>query len=140
MEIGTGMGEATAEIARTFPDTGFIGVELHMPGLGSLLNRITEYELKNLRLIREDARVLLEKNFPDEAFDAFHLFFPDPWPKVRHWKRRIVQDDFVSLIYRKLKPGGYIHVATDWEPYAVWITKKFLDSNLFSGGKIERPS
>ena len=140
MEIGTGMGEATAEIARTFPDTGFIGVELHMPGLGSLLNRIAEYELKNLRLIREDARVLLEENFPDESFDAFHLFFPDPWPKVRHWKRRIVQDDFVRLIYRKLKPGGYIHVATDWEPYAEWIIKKFLDSNLFSGGEIERPS
>ena len=89
MEIGTGMGEATAEIARTFPDTGFIGVELHKPGLGSLLNRIAEYELKNLRLIREDARVLLEENFPDESFDAFHLFFPDPWPKVRQDRKSI---------------------------------------------------
>ena len=140
MEIGTGMGEATAEIARNFPEIGFIGVELHTPGIGSLLNRIAEFELNNLKLIREDARVLLEENFPDQSFDAFHLFFPDPWPKVRHWKRRIVQEDFVKLIHRKLKPGGYIHIATDWQPYADWIAKKFSDSKLFNGGEIERPN
>lgn len=140
MEIGTGMGEATAEIAKTFPEIGFIGVELHTPGLGSLLNRIAEYELKNLRLVREDARVLLEENFPDNSLDGFHLYFPDPWPKVRHWKRRIVQEDFVKLIHRKLKPGGYIHIATDWVPYAEWISRKFEESKLFTGGEIDRPS
>jgi tRNA (guanine-N7-)-methyltransferase len=140
MEIGTGMGEATAEIARTFPDAGFIGVELHKPGLGALLNKINEYQLTNLKLMSEDARVLLEENFQDETFDAFHLYFPDPWPKVRHRKRRIVQDEFVTLIHRKLKPGGYIHIATDWVEYAEWIKKKFENSELFTGGEIERPA
>ena len=139
MEIGTGMGEATAEIARTFPETGFIGVELHRPGLGALLNKINEYQLTNLKLMSEDARVLLEENFQDQSLDAFHLYFPDPWPKVRHRKRRIVQDEFVSLIHRKLKPGGYIHIATDWVEYAEWIKKKFENSKLFTGGEIERP-
>ena len=139
MEIGTGMGEATAEIARTFPETGFIGVELHKPGLGALLNKINEYQLTNLKLMSDDARVLLEENFPDQSLDAFHLYFPDPWPKVRHRKRRIVQDEFVSLIHRKLKPGGYIHIATDWVEYAEWIKKKFENSKLFTGGEIERP-
>lgn len=139
MEIGTGMGEATAEIARTFPDVGFIGVELHKPGLGALLNKIDEYQLKNLKLMAEDARIILENNFANEVFDAFHLYFPDPWPKVRHWKRRIVQDDFIELIHKKLKPGGYIHIATDWVPYAEWIAKKFEASKLFTGGVIERP-
>ena len=139
MEIGTGMGEATAEIAKYFPETGFIAVELHKPGLGSLLNKISEFELKNVRLISEDARILLEENFPDESFDVFHLYFPDPWPKVRHWKRRIVQEDFVQLIHKKLKPGGYIHIATDWVPYAEWIAKKFEESKLFTGGEIDRP-
>ena len=139
MEIGTGMGEATALIAKTFPEIGFIGVELHKPGLGSLLNRIEEFELKNVRLICEDARVLLEENFPDNSLDGFHLYFPDPWPKVRHWKRRIVQPEFVKLIHQKLKPGGYIHIATDWVEYADWISKVFAESTLFSGGKIARP-
>lgn len=140
MEIGTGMGEATAEIARTFPEIGFFAVELHKPGLGSLLSKIAEYELKNVRLISEDARVLLEESFPDESLDGFHLYFPDPWPKVRHRKRRIVQDDFVSLIHKKLKPGGYIHIATDWVEYADWIAKKFESSKLFTGGEIEKPN
>ena len=139
MEIGTGMGEATAEIAKTFPEIGFIGVELHKPGLGSLLNRIAEYELKNVRLICEDARVLLEENFPDDSLDGFHLYFPDPWPKVRHWKRRIVQKEFVELIHKKLKPGGYIHIATDWVAYAEWIKQRFAESGLFGGGEIEKP-
>jgi tRNA (guanine-N7-)-methyltransferase len=140
MEIGTGMGEATAQIAKLFPEIGFIGVELHKPGLGALLYKIDEYQLTNLRLMSEDARILLEENFPDESFDAFHLYFPDPWPKVRHRKRRIVQEDFIKLIHRKLKPGGYIHIATDWVEYADWIKKKFEESHLFAGGQIDRPN
>jgi tRNA (guanine-N7-)-methyltransferase len=139
MEIGTGMGEATAEIARSFPETAFIGVELHQPGLGALLNKINEYQLKNLKLVSEDARVLLDERFDDESIDAFHLYFPDPWPKVRHWKRRIVQPDFIEQIHRKLKPGGYIHIATDWVAYAQWIEEMFNQSKLFEGGKIPRP-
>lgn len=140
MEIGTGMGEATAEIARSLPEFGFFAIELHKPGLGSLLNKIAEFQLSNIRLISEDARIILEENFPDESLDGFHLYFPDPWPKVRHWKRRIVQEDFVRLIYKKLKPGGYIHIATDWVQYAEWIAKKFEDSKLFNGGEIEKPA
>lgn len=96
MEIGTGMGEATAEIAATFPEVGFLAVELHKPGIGSLLARINELGLKNVRIVNDDARVVLENLVPDESIDAFHLYFPDPWPKNKHWKRRIVQADFIE--------------------------------------------
>lgn len=139
MEIGTGMGEATAEIARTFPDTGFFALEVHRPGIGSLLARINEYELTNLRLINEDARIVLEDLMPDNCLDAVHLYFPDPWHKKKHWKRRIVQSDFVDLMYRKLKPGGHIHVATDWVPYAQWTESKFEEDSRFIGGVIPKP-
>jgi tRNA (guanine-N7-)-methyltransferase len=139
MEIGTGMGEATAEIARTFPDIGFFALEVHRPGIGSLLARINEFQLTNLRLINEDARIVLEELMPDECLDAVHLYFPDPWHKKKHWKRRIVQRDFVDLIYRKLKPGGHIHIATDWVPYAEWSQNKFAEDSRFIGGVIPKP-
>ena len=139
MEIGTGMGEATAGIARAFPDDGFFAVELHKPGLGALLAKMDEYGLTNLRLIEEDARVLLDHFFPKASLDVVHLYFPDPWPKKKHWKRRIVQDDFIATIAAALKPGGYIHIATDWVPYAEWIEEKFGASELFTGGVIPKP-
>ena len=139
MEIGTGMGESTALIARDHPDDGFFGVELHRPGLGALLARINELGLTNLRLVEEDARVLLAKYTPDHSLDAIHLYFPDPWPKTKHNKRRIVQDDLLPVLAQKLVPGGYIHIATDWLPYAVWIQEVFDRSPLFTGGVIERP-
>ena len=139
MEIGTGMGEATAEIARTFPDIGFFALEVHRPGIGSLLARINEFQLTNLRLINEDARIVLEELMPDECLDAVHLYFPDPWHKKKHWKRRIVQRDFVDLIYRKLKLGGHIHIATDWVPYAEWSQSKFAEDSRFIGGVIPKP-
>jgi tRNA (guanine-N7-)-methyltransferase len=139
MEIGTGMGEATAEIARSFPDTGFFALEVHRPGIGSLLARINEFELTNLRLINEDARIVLDEYMPDQCLDAIHLYFPDPWHKKKHWKRRIVQSDFVDLIYRKLKPGGHIHIATDWVPYAQWSEEKFGSDSRFVGGVIPKP-
>ena len=139
MEIGTGMGEGTALIAAAFPGTGFIGVEVHKPGVGALLGHIERLGLANLRLMEEDAHIILRDHFVDESFDAFHLFFPDPWPKRRHWKRRIVQPEFLQLIHNKLKAGGYIHVATDWVPYANWIATFFSQSDLFEGGKISRP-
>jgi tRNA (guanine-N7-)-methyltransferase len=138
MEIGTGMGEATAEIARNFPDTGFFALEVHRPGIGSLLARINEFELTNLRLINEDARIVLDEYMPDECLDAIHLYFPDPWHKKKHWKRRIVQADFVDLIYRKLKPGGHIHIATDWVAYADWTQEKFGSDSRFIGGVIPK--
>jgi tRNA (guanine-N7-)-methyltransferase len=139
MEIGTGMGESTALIAAHFPDVAFFGVEVHEPGVGSLLWRAEAAGLTNLRIIQEDAHIILRDHFPDTSLDAFHLYFPDPWPKSRHWKRRIVQADFLALIASKLKDGGYIHIATDWIEYAQWIQNVFAQSSLFSGGVIERP-
>lgn len=139
MEIGTGMGEGTALIAQSFPETAFIGVEVHQPGIGSLLWRIEAAGLENLKIMEEDAHIILRDHFRDQSFDAFHLYFPDPWPKKRHWKRRIVQTEFLDLIHRKLKPGGYIHIATDWVEYAQWIKNVFSHSKKFSGGEIPRP-
>ena len=139
MEIGTGMGESTALIARDHPQNAYLGVELHRPGLGALLARINELGLTNLKLVEEDARVLLAKYTPDHSLDAIHLFFPDPWPKTKHNKRRIVQDDLLPVIAQKLIKGGYIHIATDWLDYAEWIQEVFSRSTLFTGGVIERP-
>lgn len=139
MEIGTGMGESTALIARDHPQNAYLGVELHRPGLGALLARINELGLTNLKLVEEDARVLLAKYTPDHSLDGIHLFFPDPWPKTKHNKRRIVQDDLLPVIAQKLIKGGYIHIATDWLDYAEWIQEVFSRSTLFTGGVIERP-
>ena len=139
MEIGTGMGEGTALIAAAFPEIGYIGVEVHKPGVGALLGYIERMNLKNLLLIKEDVHMVLHNHFENQAFDAFHLYFPDPWPKRHHHKRRIVQPDFLQLIHDKLKPGGYIHIATDWVPYVQWIETIFAASSLFTGGKIDRP-
>lgn len=139
MEIGTGMGESTALIARDHPQNAYLGVELHRPGLGALLARINELGLTNLKLVEEDARVLLAKYTPDHSLDAIHLFFPDPWPKTKHNKRRIVQNDLLPVIAQKLIKGGYIHIATDWLDYAEWIQEVFSRSTLFTGGVIERP-
>ena len=119
LEIGSGMGETTAQIAAERPGTDFIAVEVHGPGVGSLLKRIEERGLKNLRVIRHDALEVLEHMIADGALAGIHLFFPDPWPKKRHHKRRLVQPAFAALAARKLAPGGYLHAATDWEDYAV---------------------
>ena len=139
MEIGFGMGEATALIGRAFPETGFLAVDVHRPGVGKLFALIHEYGLKNLRVIQGDAHLILHDMIPDNSLDGIHLFFPDPWPKKRHNKRRIVNADFLALIAPKLKAGGIIHIATDWVPYAEWIEEVFAASSLFTGGKVERP-
>jgi len=139
LEIGSGMGEATAQIAEHFPENGYIAVEMHNPGLGALLMLVIEKKLKNIKLIREDATHLLNNFIPDNSIDAVHLFFPDPWPKNRQHKRRIVQDEFVELIASKLKPSGYIHIASDWQPYTDWIKARFDRNQRFSGGVIKRP-
>jgi tRNA (guanine-N7-)-methyltransferase len=121
LEIGSGMGETTARIAAEQPGTDFIAVEVHGPGVGSLLQRIHNEELENLRVIRHDAVEVLEHMIADGALAGLHLFFPDPWPKKRHHKRRLVQPAFAALAARKLAPGGYLHAATDWEDYAAQI-------------------
>jgi len=118
LEIGSGMGETTAAIALAHPQADFIAVEVHGPGIGSLLKRVEEHGLRNLRIIRHDAVEVLERMVPDAALAAIHLFFPDPWPKKRHHKRRIVRPDFAALAARKLAAGGILHAATDWPEYA----------------------
>ena len=140
MEIGSGMGEATAQIAKANPEVGYVAVEMHSPGLAALLILITQMELENIRLIREDATYLLANHIPDNSLDGIHLLFPDPWPKNRQHKRRIVQSEFIEMVGRKLKPGGFIHIATDWQPYADWIKVRFDKSGCFSGGVVDRPS
>jgi tRNA (guanine-N7-)-methyltransferase len=139
MEIGFGMGEATALIARDFPDTGFFAVDVHRPGVGKLFSLIKEHQLKNLQVIQGDVHLVLHEMFADESLDGVHLFFPDPWPKKRHNKRRIVNENFLQLIATKLKPGGFIHIATDWVPYAEWIDEVFAATTLFRGGRVARP-
>ena len=139
MEIGFGMGEATAIIAKNHPNNGYIAVDVHPPGIGKLLARIVENDLTNLKVIEEDVHVVLQHMIPDESLDGIHLFFPDPWPKKKHNKRRIVNEGFLALIHPKIKKGGFIHVATDWVPYAESIQQVFAATALFIGGVIDKP-
>ncbi len=139
MEIGFGMGEATAQIALADPTTGYLAVEVHRPGIGKLLLRIEELELKNVRTIEGDAFEVFEQMILDSSLDGVHLFFPDPWPKARHFKRRIVNQEFIAAVAAKLKPGAFIHIATDWQPYAEWIAEEFTKQNVFTGGEVQRP-
>jgi tRNA (guanine-N7-)-methyltransferase len=131
LEIGSGMGEATIEIAKAHPEADFIAIEVHGPGVGSLLNRIEAEKLSNLRVVRHDAVEVLERMIPDGALAALHLFFPDPWPKKRHHKRRMVQPAFASLVARKLRGGGIVHAATDWPEYAEQIAQVFSGNQAF---------
>jgi tRNA (guanine-N7-)-methyltransferase len=139
MEIGYGMGEATWQIAKDNPEINYLGVEVHMPGVGKLMARIEEFALTNVKLIERDVFEVFHYMIPNEALDGVHLYFPDPWPKKRHFKRRIVNQRFIAEVASKLKPGGYLHIATDWVPYAEWITEQFVEAGTFSGGVIERP-
>jgi tRNA (guanine-N7-)-methyltransferase len=118
LEIGFGMGDATAQIAAAMPGTDFIGIEVHEPGVGALLKRIGEQHLTNLRLIRQDAVQVLQRMIPSASLAGVHIYFPDPWHKKRHHKRRLLQPAFVALLTTRLQPGGYLHCATDWQPYA----------------------
>lgn len=121
LEVGFGMGETTTSIAQSHPQQDFLGIEVHTPGVGSLLRQIQELGLNNLRLIQHDAVEVLQQMIADASLDGVHIFFPDPWPKKRHHKRRLIQADFVALLVNKLKPGGYLHMATDWQEYAEWV-------------------
>jgi tRNA (guanine-N7-)-methyltransferase len=139
MEIGFGMGEATAIIAKNHPNNGYIAVDVHPPGIGKLLARIVENELTNLKVIEDDVHVVMQHMIPDQSLDGIHLYFPDPWPKKKHNKRRIVNEGFLQLIHPKIKNGGFIHIATDWVPYAESIIEVFAASPLFTGGVINKP-
>ncbi len=139
LEIGFGMGEATAIIAKNHPNNGYIAVDVHPPGIGKLLARIVENDLTNLKVIEDDVHVVMQHMIPDNSLDGIHLYFPDPWPKKKHNKRRIVNDGFLQLIHPKIKTGGFIHIATDWVPYAESIKEVFAASVLFTGGVIDKP-
>jgi len=139
MEIGYGMGEATWQIAQANPNVNYLGVEVHMPGVGKLMAKLNEIDLTNVKLIERDVFEVFHYMIADGVLDGVHLYFPDPWPKKRHFKRRLVNQRFIAEVAKKLQPGGYIHIATDWVPYAEWITEQFNETTLFIGGVIDRP-
>jgi tRNA (guanine-N7-)-methyltransferase len=118
LEVGFGNGEALAAMAAAYPQNNYLGIEVHRPGVGALLRRIEAEGLANVRVACTDAKELLEQRVPEGSLNAVYIFFPDPWHKQRHHKRRLVQAEFVALLARKLKPGGLLHLATDWEDYA----------------------
>jgi tRNA (guanine-N7-)-methyltransferase len=118
LEIGFGMGETTAEIAAAHPERDFVGIEVHAPGVGSLLREVDRRGLANVRVIRHDAVEVVDAMIPPGCLAGIHVFFPDPWPKKRHHKRRLLKPDFVHALALRLAPGGYLHVATDWSDYA----------------------
>lgn len=137
LEIGFGMGETTAAIAAAHPENDYLAIEVHTPGVGSLLKQIAERGLSNVRIVQHDAVEVLRDMVPDASLDGIHIFFPDPWHKKRHNKRRLIQAQFVALLAHKLRPGGYVHMATDWRDYAEQALAVFgaepLLQNMTSG-------
>ena len=129
LEIGFGMGETTAAIASANPENDYLAIEVHTPGVGNLLNQIESLGLSNLRIIQHDAVEVLQHMLEKESLDGIHIFFPDPWPKAKHNKRRLIQAEFVNLLCAHLKQGGYIHAATDWEEYAIQILDVFNNAS-----------
>jgi tRNA (guanine-N7-)-methyltransferase len=143
LEIGFGMGETTAAIAQAMPDHDFLALDVHGPGVGSLLKRIDELGLANVRVVQHDAVEVVREMIPHSALAAIHVFFPDPWPKKRHHKRRLLQPAFVHELALRLQPGGYLHVATDWRDYAEAILATLCAERLLRNTArdyAERPS
>ena len=145
LEIGYGMGSSLAEMALADPKRNFLGIEVHLPGIGNLLKLIQQDHIQNLRLLDDDAVQVLEKRITDESLERVHLYFPDPWPKKKHHKRRIVQPDFLKLLAKKLKPDGTFHMATDWQEYAEHMAEvmeasdDFMTINDSGSPYIDRP-
>lgn len=132
LEIGFGMGKSLVQMAKAAPEKDFIGIEVHRPGVGACLSDAVAQQVKNLRVFEHDAVEVLEDTIADNSLDTVQLFFPDPWHKKRHHKRRIVQPEFVQLLRRKLKPGGVFHMATDWENYAEHMLEVMQAAEGFS--------
>ena len=130
-EIGFGNGEALAELARRHPDTDFLGFEVHRPGIGRLLLAIEEHGLENIRIVDHDAAEVLESRLGDRSLDRAMIWFPDPWPKKRHHKRRLIQPPFLTLLARRLRAGGTLHLATDWAHYAEQMNEMLRASPYF---------
>ena len=143
LEIGFGMGETTAAIALAHPENDYLGVEVHAPGVGALLKRIDAGGITNVRIIRHDAVAVLQAMIPPDSLAGAHVFFPDPWPKKKHHKRRLVQPPFIALLASRIAPGGYLHLATDWEQYAEQMLEVLGAEPLLENtapGYAERPS
>ena len=140
MEVGFGMGEATAILAKDFPETAFLAVEVHRPGVGKLCASLEANGSENVRILQHDVIDVINNQLADESLDGVHIFFPDPWQKKKHTKRRLITPEFLRLIYPKIKKGGFIHVATDWVPYAEFALKSFSQVAEFEGGEVARPS
>ena len=128
IEIGFGMGRATACIAEKNPEMNYLGIEVHKPGIGRLLWEIEKRELKNIRIVEGDAAEILKQSISDESVSAFHIFFPDPWPKKRHHKRRLLTRPFTDLLGAKLIPGGYIYMVSDWDDYGDWALRELSET------------
>ena len=146
LEIGFGMGEATAHIAKVRPNDYFLCCEVHEPGVGALLKRIGEQDIHNIRILQHDAVEVIDNMLPMASIDGVHIFFPDPWHKSRHNKRRLIQAPLIAKLAARLKPGAYIHCATDWEPYAVQILEVLSaepllqnTSDASNGGYAQKP-
>lgn len=137
VEVGFGMGDSLLEMAKDEPDKNFIGIEVHPPGVGRLINGAGDNALSNLKVYMADAKDVLDDCIPDESIDRFQLYFPDPWHKKKHHKRRIVQPEFVSNIAKKIKPGGMLHFATDWEHYADHMMEVLCLSSEFENAAPE---
>lgn len=142
LEIGFGMGTSLVTQAINYPEMNFIGIEVHKPGVGSLLLQIDKNRLNNIKIISHDAVEVLRDFIPDHSLALIQIFFPDPWPKKRHHKRRLIQPEFVKLLHQKLKPQGILHLATDWENYAEQMQEVVSNSGLFgpTSPLLERPS
>jgi tRNA (guanine-N7-)-methyltransferase len=138
-EIGSGMGEATSQIAANNPDSAYVAIEVHKPGIGALIIRAESLGVRNLKIINADIYEVLTKHINDHSIDGFHIFFPDPWPKRKQHKRRLLKPEFIEILAAKIKQGGCINIATDWYPYAQEIEKDFAANAAFTGGVINRP-
>jgi tRNA (guanine-N7-)-methyltransferase len=130
LEIGFGMGDSTATIAAAHPEIDYLALEVHTPGVGNLLKLIDSEQLNNIRIMQHDAVEVLRDMIADGTLDGVHIFFPDPWHKARHNKRRLIQSPFIAKLVQKLKPGGYIHVATDWQDYAEQVLRVLSEEPL----------
>jgi tRNA (guanine-N7-)-methyltransferase len=142
IEVGSGMGETTAAIAAAHPENDYLAVEVHTPGVGSLLKRVAEMRLANVRVVQHDAVEVLREMIAPGTLAGVHLFFPDPWPKKRHHKRRLVQAPFAALLASRLRAGGYVHAATDWEDYAAQMLDVLSAETMLENtarGFAERP-
>jgi tRNA (guanine-N7-)-methyltransferase len=132
LEIGFGMGDSLVQMASDSPELNYIGIEVHRPGVGSLLASVEENQINNIRVINHDAVEVLQQVIPDQSLDAIQIFFPDPWPKKKHHKRRLIKASFVELLTKKINSNGRLHIATDWKDYAEWIEKIMKNNSTFA--------